>query len=1786
MAEVLKEWLSQRLQRPIKWEAEEFGDKMKNGHIIACVLESYHVISEEKLYYIRPTDNKDEIKYNWKLLREWLHDIELNLTDTDITSIVEGKGSTILRLFYQLFLHLDKKDRTDFIKKERKMVSTLIEKIDHRFQVDRVIEEKEPVVDDLSRPLINEKLFIEWQRKKEMQVKDTYDFIKHKYTKMIQNLKDKELVKKESPERPKKASSRDKRDMENFCLRHPCKFQNFTYEQLLELDNRFIERKKSLVDTAWAHDYMDNLYTRMNKKTDSEEFQKQLRNVISGSLWDMSVVEEESKLDTHFAKKVMKLSQFEKQMGTQIMETRQQARNLARNRIIGDSEFVEQRTVQFNLFLDNVKEEINMGLVEIDFEKQRQNMLHKKLYAEKMKRKRQHYYEICYDTVLSIIDYATKFAYFKRLLDNDIPDHFIHEWKTLYYKQQPIFDIIDPMEDILKQASLEEETLPEEEEIIRLELDRQEALNKSEFMDYHNYFYPWTLETLIPNYDAESEERKYEYLGTRVLGHLVYTLLEIKYPYPPQRPPADLPNFSSKAFLCGLPDRSITLAMQILLNAKKIHVVRLETAINFCLRRFKTEMIGCTDIDLSFDKFLVIAQEEESKELIKLLKAEDDIITKNSEANMSAISGPMPANAKQTQTPKTIPEEEIKLSTAADLGQYTYNALCSGDSLTDYLLAAMIVEYIKDQDDIDGFVIINYPNTYREGQILEETFSGRAPPDESELDDRDEIYLEESIIKHRKVEKDPYKEIRISKLVKDPHKKRIEKPFESYFTCYLKLKETEDILQEFVIWELAEDNSEFIDRFYAALGINYSMYYEVIEKEQLALICKYIIGDLSIPLKSSENLFGENVLSLLDFPSSEDKRTKSKIVKSEIINGKSKEKIRRSSKISKLSITSELEVVKSPDSKMDIADVRNLSITSIHEQSEASSSKTSVTVEEVKILAGEEDWDYGEIPIAEGIGIALATCWEETEKTYIHDMQKLFMAIRLQINCIVPYTRFIKDKMEQVITLPSEKQDLVTTFQKEYNDFENDWRDVNLTKNEWHCRVKELQIKLNQICDQRKIFAERQRQTLICENWTLEELTTMVNSYISCMQTEINRSTLTFQAFHDFYYAMLKRSPPSDRLTSKELPKILRETDETSGSKKGGEDKAFRQLKNAFQDLQLKNIEIDYSNNPFNVFIENNVKLALKVIKETNDSYRSLISREYSEIAKIVPVTKKKEENSSIETINEDEIFKLNALKCIDEWTVAINGEMFRANLRIVALQYKCFRDMKLFNDNIYKAFNDIQTDINNYYLNEIKSVDRLCKYLQMAVEGGKRVPDSLILENDTFIIDPNLLQFYPEVVVGDVEKPRRDVQADSQFKIGQLSRLRSQFKIVAPKGIALQQAFIYVLQDFIVFGKENCEGPMFPEIWRHIDPEQVPKLVFILFGDTAYIDWRDFLIYCLNVGFPNIEELLHIRKNFRCKDLESRELISRIDFLKTKLWFESDVDPDDSRRILRNNLIKHFMFELYETEEDIMNYSAFLLAISKHVNPIDGFAMALSVAGGKQICFSLDECEEVICKLIKDKKYRDECLACALKCTTQFLDTIITNVINTCEGTTLIELEYTEPPPTDDKKGKKGKGTGAKAKKIESSQSARIPKAQRSLTSHSKMAQSATDVKTTFICRPCEEEAEVVEEKPPEKEEVVEEEKIEIQPDPNLDYAVRQDVIWNVLKICLPWHFNLVPQEKVTPYIEQVTEVMSRLEVDTDDKSIYIAKFVSDPNICKILHKTQKFSALDLDEEILKVIV
>lgn len=668
------------------------------------------------------------------------------------------------------------------------------------------------------------------------------------------------------------------------------------------------------------------------------------------------------------------------------------------------------------------------------------------------------------------------------------------------------------------------------------------------------------------------------------------------------------------------------------------------------------------------------------------------------------------------------------------------------------------------------------------------------------------------------------------------------------------------------------------------------------------------------------------------------------------------------------------------------------------------------------------------------------------------------------------------------------------------------------------------------------------------------------------------RFFVSYQLMHDFYFLMIKNIPASDRISSKELTKIVRDVQDSPNMKKLVEDKVYKRAKSLYTDVLMTDTSMDTQNNPFYEILEDNVNLAIKHINDANNNYRALISKEYLELAHVSSTNKKKTNLSGLDEITPEEAHISNTMKCLDEWTMGINGEMFRASLRIFALQNKCNQDLRLFNDHMSRTFNNIQNTINKSYNNEIKSIDRLCKYFSYAIEEGKKVHENVTLENDTLIIDPNILSL--EKLETEIPKVEREVVSDKDFRMCQLAKLRDQFKICAPTGLALQQEFIYLLQDFVMYGKESCDGSMFPENWQKLDPVNIPILVQLLFGDSAYIDWRDFLIYCMNIRYPTIDEILETRHMFRCQDKNSNETLSRDNFLEDKLWFEDLFDTEDSRAQLRKLLLKHFLFELFEISPNIINYSAFLLAFCKHADPIEGFSMAISLATGKKTCVKLDECEEVICKQINRKRHLDASLQCAHECAKEFIDTLIENVVESCEGFVVSEITNAESTSKSNKMEKKNKSK----MKVSSSQSARRPKEKKV---ESKIFHSAPDVLSTYICDPCE--------LPPSDkvyEEGIEETiSVSVEEDPNIAYSVNQDVIWKVLEICLPWHFVLTPELKKTPYRDQVQQVMTILQNDTVDGTIHISKFVKEVTICKLLFKVKKFALVDFNHVIFELI-
>lgn len=64
------------------------------------------------------------------------------------------------------------------------------------------------------------------------------------------------------------------------------------------------------------------------------------------------------------------------------------------------------------------------------------------------------------------------------------------------------------------------------------------------------------------------------------------------------------------------------------------------------------------------------------------------------------------------------------------LGKWTYEFLTLGEPISDELNTKILIEYLKGIGDVEGWALINYPNTYEQMAMLEKALTGReVPPD-------------------------------------------------------------------------------------------------------------------------------------------------------------------------------------------------------------------------------------------------------------------------------------------------------------------------------------------------------------------------------------------------------------------------------------------------------------------------------------------------------------------------------------------------------------------------------------------------------------------------------------------------------------------------------------------------------------------------------------------------------------------------------------------------------------------------------------------------------------------------------------------------------------------------------------------------------------------------------------------------------------------------------------------------------------------------------------------------
>lgn len=229
--------------------------------------------------------------------------------------------------------------------------------------------------------------------------------------------------------------------------------------------------------------------------------------------------------------------------------------------------------------------------------------------------------------------------------------------------------------------------------------------------------------------------------GLTILGHIVYRLLEIKYPYPAIQIPPPLPPFQIASTVIGLQDLTLMPLLKELLDVYKVVIFEAQTAINYCLKEYQKQMLGIDDIQIQLQAETIAAMQKVPEPPVKIVSTKKDGAsvaksrkTKKGKESSKKVDLKAPPKIitvdNETQTPVIVAIDSLddyldNLTEPAILGKYAYEAMCLGHPVNDYMIAKMILEYLKTLTHAGGWVLFGYPMTLLQASILETTITAK-----------------------------------------------------------------------------------------------------------------------------------------------------------------------------------------------------------------------------------------------------------------------------------------------------------------------------------------------------------------------------------------------------------------------------------------------------------------------------------------------------------------------------------------------------------------------------------------------------------------------------------------------------------------------------------------------------------------------------------------------------------------------------------------------------------------------------------------------------------------------------------------------------------------------------------------------------------------------------------------------------------------------------------------------------------------------------------------------------
>ncbi|KAH1015647.1 hypothetical protein HUJ04_006997 [Dendroctonus ponderosae] len=1172
MSEVVSQWILHRLGIIIDMTPENFATRTSNGHLLAQILQSYEIITPEELSIIKESDQVKDSYDNFQHINLWLRHMDLTLSVDDLYEIVHGVGSTSLHLFFQVFLHLKDRTKLDFL--SGKELDIQLEKNVHRFCVKSVEDSQDPNKFDLHKeeycePLLAGGDVYHWYKNRienlQIKCKDVRDEYIHNVKNRCKSLSDESGIQERDSAfvlaRGLTISPRRSNVSENPTAMHlndDLRSPNLTnHDNLVEQQKNVLKYQVFNPDVAKANIILKKLRAKSKVRLENRILRNQLHQQIMNS-FDTKINDNKSQSAEEVLKDVfMQQSLYEKDLVTKLGQIKIFKEYMLENNFQQTQILNKQKEKAFvdQLILKN--KELNETEITYYFERERQLQLHKEIWKEKLRLRQKRNEEMCSNILSNIIDMSLKISEYKKQYGAEAFRRKMEHQNDMFRAAQSVFDISESSIGILKGDEFD---IPEE--IVTRETFKENALDDQEFDRYMKFEWPWELK----NVNIELDMFNHITWGLNVLGYMVHRALSIKYPIVPLWEKPEFPECSVRVCINDLNDTSILPNLSSLLSKREIRVIQLSETVDFCIEAYENESKQKYDQDVphleaSIDlvKKIVyiytvspafrlhamfhIKHDKEERKIKKGSKSKrKNRPEREGGSNNSLTNIDTRLESKFVQTPLKFPCEEIPYTYTALLGRTAQDLLNEGQPLGNFLLIDMFVEYLKSIPTLKGWVLVNYPSNFEQATILEEAFSGTKL-----LDPNMRLTAAKSLTDiteyAESLDKDDcslYNDAkRISKVLPNPlSSEQTKNLYDTILTAYIRIKKLslEDRSGDSALPPTQEDldaQPDPLEEFYSNAGANYSLYYKEFDSSTVKSLAKLIIGDYSLPLKSSLELFGD--IGNLD-------RQPSKRV-GEVKMTKKGEKLKKPKR--KINLESSTNVSNKTSQKADKKGTKGKSkVSTLYENKQVqvpSEDEEDVDLSEsaVEVIeAGQESWQYTKMDCPEELLIALATLWENVEEIYINDLKQVFFLKRINLGLLMPFVQHVKDIMSRIINRPDYRSLYLSKFQKAFNSFEMSYRMDDEFKTEMYCRIEDFKENLVEMSDIKMMESENLRCRIINANWTPCQLTELINIYINMIQIEMDRFIDSVRLINDYFLGLIAEMPTEEENYEEEpIPK-------------------------------------------------------------------------------------------------------------------------------------------------------------------------------------------------------------------------------------------------------------------------------------------------------------------------------------------------------------------------------------------------------------------------------------------------------------------------------------------------------------------------------------------------------------------------------------------------------------------------------------------------------------------------